>query len=670
MKRDKITLIHVVSCAYILMQILGLFLLRREFLMTVYQTVAAYAAVSLVGLAFLFAPYFIMSSGLSKWVKILRDYYLLFWSGVHAVIVLGFLTCGSYYLTLTQVTLVQIVNIFLGIVLYWFLYLITGRVYVAVGCGNLIIGIMGTLNLYLVRFRGVPFQLSDIKALGTATTVAQGYDFTPNVLLVMGIADLALWFVIWLICDRESGQNKRRGLWNPISISFTVILVCGCIALPVGRFDRIYTSTMQFAQDTYLAQILAEMMGSTQTLPEDYSPELAEQILADFRMSATMENQVLSVDEPLPNIVVIMNEAFSDLRVLGSLETEEPVLPFWDSLDENVIRGLANVSVLGGSTANSEYEFLTSDPIAVYPNGIPYNSYFNGVDTYPSLVSGLKALGYDTIAFHPYLASGWNRRQVYRAMQFDRIVFLEDMEEEPEHLRHYASDAADYAYIRQCFLEKETGVPLFFFNVTMQNHGGYTYTGEDFQATIHLSGDMRGVFPETEQYLSLLRASDQALEELLTWFSEYEEPVIVVMFGDHQPRLEDGFYEYLTGTPMESWSPEQYANQYKTPFIIWHNYSSENANIGDVSLNYLASLMLQDAGLPMSEYQWYALEQYKIMPVLNSVGIWDSDGCFQRRGNTEFIAMSSDYRILTYYHTVDKEHRLDEPFLPLSLQTH
>ena len=115
MKRDKITPAHVVSCAYILIQILVLFFLRKMFLMTVYQTVAAYAAVSLAGLAFLLAPYFVMSPGFKKWIEILWDYYLLFWSGVHAVIVLGFLTCGSYYLTLTQVTLVQIVNIFLAL---------------------------------------------------------------------------------------------------------------------------------------------------------------------------------------------------------------------------------------------------------------------------------------------------------------------------------------------------------------------------------------------------------------------------------------------------------------------------------------------------------------------------------------------------------------------------
>lgn len=675
--REKINMAYAMCCIYILIQVVGMFLLRRFFLMTVYQTAVAYAAISLVGIAFLVVPAFVANPNIQIIIERLRDCYLLFWSGIHGVIVLGFLTCGSFYLTLTQVTIVQIVNVFLGVVSYWGLYLIVGRISTAVGCGNLLISVIGTINFYLVRFRGTPFQLSDIKALRTAVTVVEGYDFAPSVLLLAALADMVLWFLVWRCCCRTeswdssmtkshvmSGQNKRHGRWNPISIFVTAILACGCIALPVMGFDDIYFSTMQFWPDTYLARILAEAMGSSRPLPEDYSTDRAEQVIADYRSTENVQKFDMPTDMTLPNIVVIMNESFSDLRVLGQLETEEPVLPFWDSLEDNTIRGWANVSVLGGSTANSEYEFLTSDPVALYPNGIPYCSYFNNNDTYLSLVSLLKELGYYTVAFHPYYANGWNRLRVYRAMQFDRMIFLDDLDK-VERLRLYVSDAGDYSFIKKWFQEKESGEPLFFFNVTMQNHGGYTYSGDDFQTTVQLSGDVKGTFPNAEQYLSLVRASDQALEDLLNWFLEYEEPVIVVMFGDHQPILENGFYEYITGQPMDVWNLEQLGNQYKTPFVIWHNYPSESANIGDVSLNYLAPLMLSDAGLPMSEYQQYVLKQYETMPVINCMGIRDEKGYLYNWGSEEFTLMSSDYRMLTYYHTVDKEYHWNDSFFAL-----
>ena len=56
-----------------------------------------------------------------------------------------------------------------------------------------------------------------------------------------------------------------------------------------------------------------------------------------------------------------------------------------------------------------------------------------------------------------------------------------------------------------------------------------------------------GAYPQAEQYLSLAHASDQAFEQLVNYFSQVEEPTMIVMYGDHQPKLEDGFYEYLTG---------------------------------------------------------------------------------------------------------------------------
>ena len=62
---------------------------------------------------------------------------------------------------------------------------------------------------------------------------------------------------------------------------------------------------------------------------------------------------------------VILNEAFSDLAVRGNFTTNEDYMPFIHSLQqgaENTRTGYLNVSVLGGNTANTEFEFLTGNP--------------------------------------------------------------------------------------------------------------------------------------------------------------------------------------------------------------------------------------------------------------------------------------------------------------------
>ena len=37
----------------------------------------------------------------------------------------------------------------------------------------------------------------------------------------------------------------------------------------------------------------------------------------------------------------------------------------------------------------------------------------------------------------------------------------------------------------------------------------------------------------------------RAFEKIINYFKNQKEPTIVVMFGDHQPKLEDSFYELL-----------------------------------------------------------------------------------------------------------------------------
>ena len=380
-----------IPCIYIFLQMVLLFLLRGMFLMTVYQTVVAYGAICMAGLGLMVlsdkCPH--RTYGLAA----LRDSYLIFWSGIHGVIVLGMLTIGSYYLTLTQITFVQIVNIFLGITLYWILYLVLGRAEWAIGWGNFAVGLVGTVNHYLMRFRGAPFQLSDIRAAKTAGNVFRNYDFTPDIVLVVCLLDMLLWYLVWRqylqcrvwkkrTCEGQKGKTKgtfgkvkmriggtrKEGpRWNAWLIVITLVISCGCISLPFIRFHEIYTNTNLFAEDTYLAKLLAEAMGNTTHLPEDYSVENVEAIINRFQEETGNLSEIKGDNIESPNIIVIMNEAFSDLRILGELETTVPVLPYWDSIQDNCIHGWANVSVLGGTTANSEYEFLTSDPVGVSP---------------------------------------------------------------------------------------------------------------------------------------------------------------------------------------------------------------------------------------------------------------------------------------------------------------
>ena len=117
--------------------------------------------------------------------------------------------------------------------------------------------------------------------------------------------------------------------------------------------------------------------------PEGYTPQIAEEIAEPYGGAAAASDSEKSEEEAvekdldtLPNVIVIMNEAFSDLSVFGDFDTDYDYMPFIHSLKDNVIKGNCYVSVKGGNTANSEYEFLTGDSMAFLPAGsVPYQQY-------------------------------------------------------------------------------------------------------------------------------------------------------------------------------------------------------------------------------------------------------------------------------------------------------
>lgn len=136
-----------------------------------------------------------------------------------------------------------------------------------------------------------------------------------------------------------------------------------------------------------------------------------------------------------------------------------------------------------------------------------------------------------------------------------------------------------------------------------------------------------------------------------------------MIFGNHQPRLEDEFYEYVTGQDITAWSLEQRMNQYKTPFVIWHNYPTESEDLGDVSVNYLAALMLEQTGIEMSDYQRYTLSLYRQLPVITALGVKDAGGVSYPVGSEQYRALTKDYRLLVFNHTVDTEGRWEDFFM-------
>lgn len=534
--------------------------------------------------------------------------------------------------------------------------------------GTLIPMLFGLANYFVVSFRSSPIVPWDYFSIGTAFSVAENYPFTVTYRLVFVLLGFA-----YVMITAGKLRLSLPGSWKGRAAAclLSVGLLLGYVSAVqtetvrnlFGLDDTLYTPNVLYRNNGWVVSFLSNLQYLNVEKPSGYSSEVAEELADRSRQDQGKEEQE---SEEKPNVIVIMDEAFSDLGVYGDFETSEDYMPFIHGLEENTVKGSLYVSVKGGNTANTEFEFLTGNTMAFLPAGsVPYQQYING--TMPSLASHMKSLGYTTAALHPYFSSGWNRDRVYTYFGFDQIYFRDGFSN-ASLLRGWVDDESAFGKIVELYEEKEEGERLFAFEVTMQNHGGYSKEYLDLSAQIRLTGypaQLRDQQVEAaEKYLTLIQKTDEAFQNLVEYFEKQDEPTVILMFGDHQPSdyITDTILSLLGTEPEQSQSGlEQLAKGYQVPFVLWANYDLEEETDMELSVNYLSSLLMEKAGLAKSDYQKYLDGLSSRYPVITANFCQDREGRFK---GIEDFAPSEDlyslysYAILQYNDLCDPKNRL------------
>lgn len=548
----------------------------------------------------------------------------------------------------------QILNILFFELLMLFLFFITGRLRIALVLETVFAFVAGLANFYVLSFRGNPIVPWDIFSIQTAVSVAGSYDYTlgkRQILTISGFLVLLFFEIFFLKLTINTWKLVKRLIAVMCTLAlifgFTKMLQNDTMVSKFRLYPFLFTPAYMSQADGFAVTFLMDLQYLSVEKPEGYSAAQAQEILESYGKHTT-EDKTEDMAQ-MPNIIVVMDEAFSDPAVLGEFTVNQDYMPFVHSLQQgadNTITGLLNVSVKGGNTANTEFEFLTGNTMAFLPAGsIPYQQYIMG--EIPSVVSDLKEMGYVTYAMHPYYSTGWNRDKVYPYLGFEHAYFI-DAFTTPSYVRKYVDDASCVDKIIEIYENKEAGQPMFLFNVTMQNHSPYTESYMNLKENITVEGANTQAL---SQYLSLIKLSDAALESLVTYFAGQMEPTVIVFFGDHQP-TDSVVQPILTanGISADSLSPEEEAKHYEVPYVIWANYDIREGTNEDISANYLAAKVLDEAGVPLSAYQSYLLELSGEIPVVSSERVVDVDGKEQSVSETEAL---NTYKKLQYYQLFD-----------------
>ena len=561
------------------------------------------------------------------------------------------------------------------LVLYFLVFAVTGRFNITYISVTTPIVILAVAHSYIMDFRGTPFQPMDFLSIGTAAGVANTNNFAPSYKLITGI----LLFVLLTVIFIKIGTPKYNLTTKIISRSFTatfsavlIILFYGTsVFADLGVKPDFWNQTRGYKNYGFVCNFFLNTKYLFMSEPNNYDPDK----IKDYIDQTVDEDKDKEDQKVKPNIICIMNESLADLRTLGPLSTNLDYMPFLNSLTENTVKGNLYVPVIGAGTSNTEFEFITGHSTHFLPSGS--NAYMLYVkNPMASLVSTLEAQSYSSWAFHPYLASGWNRPSVYSNFGFNKFTAFEDIFDmslwerylsngnDADYLqglvdlnypgsnmliRQYISDSYDYKLLIENYENRDKSQPYFSFNVTMQNHGGYSTSCVNFNEAIYSTSSTKA-YNKANKYLSLVRASDTAFKELVEYFENVKEPTVICMFGDHQPNVETEFISELLGVKdLSSLTIEQEQKRYTTPFYIWANFDIEEKIIPRLSVNYLSSLLLDIAGLELTEYNKYLLKLSETLPVINTAGYIDSEGVYYKWSDVSpYTEIIKEYERIQY----------------------
>lgn len=551
----------------------------------------------------------------------------------------------------TMIELAKRLNIAFYYWLFLFVFFIAGRTSISMAICVSAIAIIGVGNYFVVMFRSNPIVPWDIYSFETAMGVADNYVFSVDWALAEHIA----MFILMLIVGVRTNIRLNKKILRPI---LTVVMCIPAyfyisylwqdnLERNTGLNDTLFNAKYMHSKDGFFVSFILDIHFLQIEEPKNYSDEYALSLLNKQKV------EKVETPEELPDIIAIMDETFSDPAVLGEFETNKDYMPFVHSILRgevaNTISGYADVSVLGGNTANSEFEFLTGNSMAFFPNGsVPYLQYIrDGIST---IVPQLEEYGYTTYGTHPYRAKGWNREFIYDLMGFDYRYFQGSFPFEDK-LRNYVSDEADFKSILEW--RNNTEGPFFMFNVTMQNHSNYGGDFDNFDPQIVAKFKNTYSNKYLNKYLSLMYETDQDVASLLSELSQSDRKTIVVFWGDHQPNdyvVRPIYKEY--GLDFDNQTYEQQQQRQKTPFFIWANYDIQEQTNVEISLNYLNILLFETAGLQLDEYQTFRKNLWQgQIPMMNAVGYRNDDGDLVEYDDApeEIQNLLNEYQNIQYY---------------------
>ncbi|SDB04305.1 Phosphoglycerol transferase MdoB [Ruminococcaceae bacterium FB2012] len=511
------------------------------------------------------------------------------------------------------------------------------------------------MQYYITMFRGAPIKFTDLANLESAIEIKGEYTFSITFTAIVAVLQTAAFIFITVMTKLESKAAKPRLITlGSCGAAMALFFLLTGYTYDYGIRNRVICLNFSGSEDTRTSRSVGSLLMfyydgvyNRVKIPEGYSTEKAEALIDQYKQE--------EAPKKTPILIGILNESFADYSHIGPVETTQDYLANYHKLQSEAVTGYVTVSPYGGYSCNSEFEFLSGNSMHFLPLGSAiYTNYLDSKQD--SMVSALNSLGYETVAFTPCSKGLWNIGNAYNYLGFTTKYFKNNINlKNKTVINGEPADQAIYDRLYEVVDQRDKNKGMFVWVTTMQNHAPYHYPVPD-------NLDLKSPYNEdAEKFMRSIKASDDALGNLIEHYRNYDEEVVIVMFGDHYPHIE-GYADELYHSSLGGLGAEQYSLVHQTPFIVWSNKGIEARKIEDISLNYLGNEMFKAAGLPLTPVQQELEHIREKLPVISSFGCKTSNGEWHRTGDTLGSFMSYDeihaeYETLQYYRMFDEDRR-------------
>ena len=582
---------------------------------------------------------------------------VLLTSGVGVCLISLMLATGHYAMRLIfgyfECPLIFVLNLLPVLALLLLLYGLTGRAQLSFGVTAALVFGLSTGNYYKLMFRNDPLMFADLLLLKEAGDMAGKYHLFLDWKLGLMIACwvFGVLFLHFLVRGRPRGRG--RGICALAGVTACTLLYPVMLDSDLynqrtayyARLNNIWSATQQYIARGFLYPFLHSISEAIEMPPENYSAGRAEAILSAYSDADIPEEEKV-------NIIGIMLEAYSDFSRLGVPELAADVYEVWHNLEAEGYSGDLVTNIFAGGTINTERCFLTG-----FSNLVNFRARTNSYAWY------FRSQGYRVEGMHPCYEWFYNRLNVNESLGFEDYYFVENYFS-PMSGGGVALDDIFFPELLKTYQAAETSdQPYFSFSVTYQGHGPYNddvcWWGEkgDYVAD-------NGAYTEAQQYIldnyfGSIYNTNQHLKALTDYLRTNDEPVVLLLFGDHMPWMGDGnsVYEAM-GLNLDLSTQEGFFNYYGTRYLIWANDAAKEVLGQDftgegpaLSPNFLMNQVFRLCGWEGPAFMQATQQVMDRVPVINTpTGLYVENGTLTGSLSPEGQALVEDYNILQYYY--------------------